>query len=129
MVFDASALYAAVVDPTCPAGPAVADADTIHSPELFAVEVLNTIRSNRVRGRISRSGAHRALTGLQSLPIIGHSLMPLLDRIWALHENLTAYDAAYVAPAECLGEPLVTADARIARAPGIRCEVRVLELA
>ncbi len=56
-----------------------------------------------------------------------YSHMPLLPRIWQLRDNLTAYDAAYVALAEALGAPLVTADARLARAAGVRCEVEVLK--
>jgi len=50
---------------------------------------------------------------------------PLADRIWELRENLTAYDATYVALAEVLDAPLVTMDARLARAPGVRAEVEL----
>jgi len=45
---------------------------------------------------------------------------------WALRENLTVYDAAYVALAECLGVPLLTADSRLANVPGARCRIEVL---
>ena len=55
---------------------------------------------------------------------MGH--LPLLDRIWELRENVTPYDAAYVALAEDLGGTLVTADARLGRAPGPRCAIEVL---
>jgi predicted nucleic acid-binding protein len=50
----------------------------------------------------------------------------LLDRMWQLRENVTAYDAAYVALAEALDCPVVTADARLSRAPGLRCTVTVV---
>ncbi len=50
----------------------------------------------------------------------------LLDRIWQLRDNLTAYDASYVAVAEALEVPLMTADARLARVPGPRCAITVV---
>jgi predicted nucleic acid-binding protein len=51
---------------------------------------------------------------------------PLLPRIWTLRDNLTPYDAAYVALAEAIGATLLTADRKLARAPGIDCEVELL---
>src|SRR6266545_6762356 len=53
----------------------------------------------------------------------GH--LALLDRIWRLRANLTAYDASYVALAELLGLDLLTVDRRLASVPGIRCHVEV----
>ena len=50
----------------------------------------------------------------------------LLSRIWELRDNVSAYDATYVAVAEALEAPLVTADGRLARAPGPRCTVTVV---
>lgn len=53
-------------------------------------------------------------------------MVSLLDRVWELRDNLTAYDASYVALAELLHCALLTADARLGRAPGIRCSVTVV---
>jgi predicted nucleic acid-binding protein len=53
--------------------------------------------------------------------VVGH-----LPRIWQLRDNLTAYDATYVALAEALSCELVTADARLARAPGPACPITVV---
>ena len=65
---------------------------------------------------------------LRRLPVLRHPLMPLLDRVWELRGNLTPYDAAYVALAERLRIPLLTADGSIAAAPGVRCKVRHVRL-
>jgi len=46
--------------------------------------------------------------------------------VWDLRENVTVYDAWYVALAEALGVPLLSADRRLAAAPGLRCEVRLV---
>ena len=49
-----------------------------------------------------------------------------MDRAWELRANATVYDAVYVALAELLDAPLVTADGKLANAPGIRCRIEVL---
>jgi len=58
--------------------------------------------------------------------VIRHALHPVLGRIWELRDNLSAYDASYVAVAETMGAVLVTADACLTRAPGIVCPVTVV---
>jgi len=60
------------------------------------------------------------------LPILTYPTTPLLLRSWQLRSNLTSYDACYVALAEALSCTLLTADERLSRAPGIRCEVEVI---
>jgi predicted nucleic acid-binding protein len=60
------------------------------------------------------------------LPLRRYPHGPLLSRIWELRDNLTVYGAAYVALAEALDAPLLTVDARLARAPGVRCQVELL---
>lgn len=63
---------------------------------------------------------------LRDLPALRVRHAGLVERVWALKETVTAYDAVYVAVAESLSLPLVTADRRLARAPGLRCDVEVL---
>lgn len=99
------------------------------APEHCAVETFSAVRG-RYRGRrISRSRAEDALRALASAAIDRVPTIALLPRMWELRENvsgyLSAYVAAYVAAAEMLDCPLVTADLRLAAAPGLRCEVRV----
>ncbi len=96
------------------------------APELFDVEVLSAVRGGLRAGQITARRAQQALDELVLLPIQRVSHMRLLRRIWELRANVSVYDAAYVALAEAIEAPLVTADARLARAPGLRCEVRVV---
>jgi predicted nucleic acid-binding protein len=72
-----------------------------------------------LEGELDDDTARAALEDLCSLDLEGHAHEPLLDRVWALRENLTAYDAVYVALAEVLNATLLTCDGRLARAPGI----------
>jgi len=70
--------------------------------------------------------AWRALDVWRRLGIARHQIPPLLERVWELRANLSAYDATYVALAESLGCALLTADHRLARAPGIRCPITLV---
>ena len=79
-----------------------------------------------MRGLLSHSAARRSVRRLPSMSIERHAHGPLLRRCWELQENVQTYDAAYVALAEAIGVPPLTADARLANAPGIRCEVELL---
>ena len=60
------------------------------------------------------------------MAVTRHNVFAMFDRIWELRDNVTAYDAAYVALAEAIECPLVTADTRLSRAPGLRCAVTIL---
>ena len=62
---------------------------------------------------------------LLRLPLELWPYEPVAERVWDLRHNLSTYDGWYVALAELLEAPLATADLRLARAPGLRCEVRV----
>jgi len=96
------------------------------APYLLDVEVLHVLRRYERAGELSTGRAHAALADLGDLPLQRYEHAPLLSRMWELRLNLTGYDAAYVALAEILRAPLVTADARLASAPGHRATVEVL---
>lgn len=100
--------------------------DTLHAPHLLDVEVTQVLRRFVQRGELYESRAREAIDTLREFPLRRYPHEPLLGRIWALRENLTAYDAAYVALAEGLRSPLVTRDRRLAAAPGISATVDVL---
>ena len=98
----------------------------IHAPHLIDFEVASAFRRAARHGEMSEDGARRAVAVWASLGVGRHGAVGLLERVWELRDNLSAYDAGYVALAEALECPLLTADARIAGVPGIRCEVQVL---
>lgn len=98
----------------------------LHAPHLADVEVAQALRRYVRDGELEPDSAAFALEGLQSLDLERHAHEPLLDRVWALRENLTAYDAVYVALAEALDTTLLTCDARLARAPGISRRVELV---
>lgn len=96
------------------------------APTLIDLEVTSVFRSQNADGRLDDRRANQALNDLLQLPIRRAEHQHLITRCWELRRNLTPYDAAYVALAEALGVPLLTADGRLSRAPGIRCDVQVI---
>lgn len=105
----------------------VLDSDAaLHAPDLLDAEVANALRKAWLRNELQADRGQLALETLPALPILRHSVAPLLPRVWALRQVMTAYDACYVSLAEVLGAPLVTCDARLARAHGhvARIELR-----
>lgn len=97
------------------------------APQLLVVEVLQVLRRRVAAGLTSSDAADeaRSLLGDLGVRYFEHEL--LAERIWALRDNLTAYDAAYVALAEAVGAPLLTTDARLAHAPGNDARIVLLE--
>lgn len=95
-------------------------------PHLADPEVAHALRAQVLRGDVTVADAVRALDAWGRLGIERVGVKGLLGRIWELRDNVGAYDATYVAVAEALGAPLVTADGRLAGAPGLRCTVTVL---
>lgn len=99
---------------------------SLHAPHLVDLEVLSVLRRQAASGHLDARRLALALTDLAALPLTRYPHLGFTPRIWQLRDNLTPYDAVYVALAETLECPLVTADQRLARAPGVSCPVEVL---
>jgi len=128
IVLDASA-GVEIVDGT--AGPRLAAQhrvmqEQIHAPHLFDVEVASALRTRVLRGATSTADAELALRSMAALALQRHGHGRLIDRAWQLRGNISTYDGMYIALAEYLGCPLLTADVRLAGAPGPRCPIEVL---
>lgn len=98
----------------------------LHAPHLADVEVAQALRRYVRDGALDADAARAALADLRALDLERHAHEPLLDRVWALRDNVTAYDAVYVALAEALDAPLLTGDAHLARAPGMEARVELV---
>jgi len=98
----------------------------LHAPHLVDIEVAQTLRRYVRDGALAPASASAALDDLHALDLERHAHEPLLDRIWSLRQNLTAYDAVYVALAEALDATLLTCDRKLARAPGIGRRVEIV---
>jgi predicted nucleic acid-binding protein/GNAT superfamily N-acetyltransferase len=101
--------------------------DTVCAPEVIDLEVANAWRRELLAGHIDEDRSRLALEDLAGLPLARMPHRPLMPRIWELRNNLTPYDAAYIALAEALEATLLTVDGRLARAPSLRCEVELIE--
>jgi predicted nucleic acid-binding protein len=105
----------------------IADPDeSLHSPHLLGVEVAQVLRRYLASRSILPETAVAALEDLAVLDIERYEHEPLLGRVWELRENVTAYDAVYLALAEVLDAPLLTFDRRLASSPGHDAAVELL---
>ena len=98
----------------------------VHVPALFALEVCAAARARLLSGHLTPVRAGQVVADVTHFPAVVWSHEPtLLARAWTLRDNITTYDAMYVALAEQLGAVLVTADRRLASAVQrlARCEV------
>ena len=125
LVVDASAVVAALVD-SGPDGRWAEGLLTAHlaAPHLLPVEVASVLRRAVHAGEISDDVAALAHADLVDLRVELVAYDVVGDRIWELRQNVTAYDAWYVAVAELLDAPLATLDRRLVRAPGPTCTFR-----
>jgi hypothetical protein len=78
------------------------------------------------RGRCRPTARLTPSRTLADFDLHRHAHLDLLGRAWALKENITAYDAMYVALAEALGAAMITCDAALATASGHRARVEVI---
>ena len=100
-------------------------AGIVYAPHLMDAEVTNTLRRHLLRGQIDQVSARRAVRRLAGMQVRWRPHRALLGRALALRDQLTAYDAIYVAMAEATGATLLTRDARLARVTGHRARVEV----
>jgi predicted nucleic acid-binding protein len=100
--------------------------ETLHAPHLVDLEIAQVLRRYAASGQISGRRGRQALDDLAAVRMGRWPHDALMPRVWELRDNLTAYDAAYVALAEGLDAPLLTRDRRLASAPGLRARVEVV---
>jgi predicted nucleic acid-binding protein len=124
IVVDASAAVSGLLN-VGPAREAIAH-EQIHVPHLIDPEIANSLCRAVAAKRLSPGDAWGALDRWRRLGMWRYDALPQLERVWELRQNLSAYDASYVALAEALGCALLTADARLGRSPGLRCSVTVV---
>lgn len=130
IVLDASAVVEMILG--TPAGQLVSariadPAEGLHVPHLADVEVVQALRRYVREGDIDAGSAKAALDDFRALDLQRHAHEPLLDRVWELRANLTAYDAVYVALAEVLDSQLLTCDRPLSRAPGLGRRIVLIE--
>lgn len=121
IVVDASAVIEVLLNTA--AGKAVADRvldpdESLVAPHLLDVEVLQVLRRYARAGDLDPERGEQAVEDLADLPVARYPHGAFLTRVWGLRDNLTAYDAVYVALAEALDATLLTRDERLASAPG-----------
>jgi predicted nucleic acid-binding protein len=129
IVLDASALAEALLTTTPSAvdlRQRLAAEPIVVAPDLIDVETGAVLRRQWLTGRVTEQSFRTMLDELGEIPIVRYPTRQFLGRAYELRHNVTIADAMYIALAEGLRCPLVTGDARLAEAPGIRCTVEVL---
>jgi predicted nucleic acid-binding protein len=128
VVVDACTLVAALVDsgPEGEWAESIIAGASLFAPEVAFVEATDTLRRFERAKRITAAEANAAHEDLMELNIETYSFEPFAERIWELRQNVTSYDAWYVAVAEALQLPLATLDARLVKANGPTCEFLTL---
>lgn len=97
----------------------------LSAPHLMPVEVTNILRRAAAKGEITQDVASMAHADLLDLRVELFPYAPFAPRVWELRDNVTSYDAWYIALAESLGVSVATLDRRMAQAPGPRCSFEI----
>ncbi len=129
IVVDASAVLEVLLNTRDGAGIAArlfTAGETLHAPHLLDLEVTQVLRRYARSGELTVQRGMQALEDLVDLPLVRYPHEFLLGRIWELRDNVTAYDAAYLALAEALAAPLVTRDAALASSRAHRARVELM---
>ena len=100
--------------------------ERLAAPHVLDLEVASALRRLVRKKQSPPARAREALGALAVAPLTRFPQTMLLARIWQLRDNLSVYDAAYVALAEALDAPLLTADKRMAKAPGLHARIELL---
>jgi len=100
--------------------------DDLAAPDLVDVETVAVLRKRWLSGGLSDRRFAAAINDLEDLELSRYPTLGLMRRAFELRANVTAYDATYIALAEHLRCKLLTADQRLAAAPGVRCDVELL---
>ena len=124
IVVDASAALAALLND----GPArqLIGTERVHAPHLIDSEIVSALRRQVQRNRLSAADGWNAMRTWRRLAVTRYPAYGLFERMWEIRENVSAYDATYIALAEALDCALVTADARLGHASQARCAVTVV---
>lgn len=100
--------------------------EPLHAPHLVDLEIAQVLRRYVQRGELAPERGRLSLDLLAQFPIRRHGHEVLIPRIWQLRENITAYDAAYVALAEGLRATLLTRDTRLASSSGHTAKIELI---
>ncbi|MFM8636029.1 MAG: type II toxin-antitoxin system VapC family toxin [Planctomycetia bacterium] len=100
--------------------------ETIAAPHVLDLEVAHVLRRFVMAGELTDSRARKAIKDHRALGISRYPHDVLLDRVWQMRVNCTAYDAAYLALSEALDAPLITCDMKLAGIPGASASVEVI---
>jgi predicted nucleic acid-binding protein len=123
LVIDASLVVSALIDAGRTGRWAESQllAGPLSAPHLMPVEVTSILRRSAAKGEITPDAAAMAHADLLDLRVELFPYAPFAPRVWALRDNITSYDAWYVALAESLECSVATLDRRLTRAAGPRC--------
>lgn len=100
--------------------------ESLHAPHLLDVEVAQALRRYVRAGDLAPARAHEALQDLCDLRLTRYAHAPFLDRVWQLRDNVSAYDAIYIALAEALKTTLLTCDTKLASAPNHHTRIQLI---